>query len=144
MENLQRPDGSVVTPIGWAFISLGVIGVIVAAAAESINAVIIGFGLANLGIGLGVLLLSLGYLVRAIWFLPGREIRASELNSKPVSVSSCGWCGRQLPSGYKTCTSYDHGTLRQVSEKVVDPVCKGELQKRGYPVAVTPKQEVSG
>lgn len=143
MENLQRPDGSVVTPIGWAFISLGVIGVIVAAAAESINAVIIGFGLANLGIGLGVLLLSLGYLVRAIWFLPGREIRASELTSKSVSDSSCGWCGRLLRN-YKTCTSYDDGTLRRVSEKVVDPVCKGELQKRGYPVAVTPKQEVSG
>lgn len=137
MESLERPDGSVVTPIGWTLILIGIVGAFIAATAESIHAMLTGFVLANLGFGLGGLLLSLAYLVRAIWFLPGREIAAnqSEAAIERPSAVSCEWCDRQLPARFRTCTSFGHDSLKEISERVVDSVCQEQLSRRGYPVA---------
>lgn len=138
MNNLQRPDGSVVSPIGWILIVVGVLGALIAASADTLTGMLSGFAMANLGFGLGVLLLSLGYLVRAIWFLPGREITAAELHERGIQSGTtvrCDWCDRNLPAHFRTCTSFDHEALSKVSEKVVDPVCKDQLRQRGYAVA---------
>ena len=135
MQHLERPDGSVVTPIGWILIICGIVSAFFAATAESINGTLLGVALANLGIGLGVLLLSLGYLVRAIWFLPSRQIVANEQSgeSGEKSVNSaCGWCGRRLPTGSIACTSLTHEQLCEVGPKVPDPVCQKQLHDRGY------------
>jgi hypothetical protein len=142
MESMERPDGSVATPIGWILIVIGIIGAFVGALAETLNGTLIGFAIANLGFGLGVLLLALGYLVRAIWFLPGREIPLAEIRASSPSIANgpyCSWCSRRLPAGARTCDSYDAEGLTQVSEKVTDPVCKPQLQERGYPVAPKPR-----
>lgn len=140
MDTPERPDGSVVTPIGWVFIVVGIVGTFIAMTAESANAMFAGFVLANLGFGLGVLLLSLAYLVRAIWFLPGRELPAGEPRTPVAQAPAvfCEWCDRRLPAKFRTCTSFDHDSLIEVSERVVDPVCRDQLGRRGYPVATTP------
>jgi len=141
MKNLERPDGSLVTPIGWTLIALGILGVIIGASAESMGGMLAGWVLANLGLGLGVLLLSLGYLVRAIWFLPGRDIAAAEASDPSAlmsAVTACDWCGRQLGAGFRTCTSFDHESLAKVSMKVRDRVCREQLRERGYAVADDP------
>ena len=130
MDNLERPDGSVVTPIGWGLIVIGVIGAFIGASADTFNGALFGFGLANLGIALGVLLLSLGYLVRAIWFLPAREIAKpkAEADIPAALTPTCDWCGRNLPRGSRTCTSYDREALERVANKVQDPVCLEQLR----------------
>ena len=135
MDSSERPDGSVVTPIGWGLIVLGAFGVFVAASAETINGALLGLGLANLGIGLGVILLSLGYLVRAIWFLPGREIRTDEhprLASSGTEV--CDWCGR-TPAAGKTCSDFSDEALGRISVRIQNPVCQEELHRRGYEIS---------
>jgi hypothetical protein len=132
MENLERPDGSVATPVGWLLIMAGVTGAVIAASAETMTGMLLGFGMANLGFGLGVILLSLGYLVRAIWFLPGRDILASEGRPPPAASTQCSWCDRQLPARFRTCTSFDHDSLLKVAPKVIDPVCQQQLCQRGY------------
>ena len=137
MDNLERPDGSVVTPIGWGLILLGVVGIFIAASAETLNGALLGFGLANLGLGLGVLLLSLGYLVKAIWFLPGREIPIED--HRPATSSQleiCGWCGRAPGSG-RPCSALPTASVENLARagKFKDPVCQENLRQRGYDVA---------
>ncbi len=69
----KRPDGSKPTLMGWVLILVGGVVAIVSTGAHT-DALANG-GLFGLGaIALGVFLVSLGYLVKAIWFLPGREI----------------------------------------------------------------------
>ena len=136
MSEVDRPDGSVATPIGWTLIVVGCVGVFVAALADSINELILGVGLANLGFGLGVLLLSLGYLVRAIWFLPGRDIPSPELEIPAIESGQtfCDWCER-IPAAGKPCSDFDPDALARISTKVSNPICKHELGHRGYAIS---------
>ena len=132
--NAERPDGSVVTPIGWLLISVGIIGVFIAATAETLNGTLLGFGLANLGIGLGVVLLSLGYLVRAIWFLPGRNVLSEASPSRAeehATESACEWCGRTPASG-KACSKISAEALARLSPQITNPTCKEHLRLHGY------------
>ena len=141
MDNLERPDGSAVTAIGWVLIVAGILGIVIGVSAETTGGMVAGFGLANLGFGLGVLLLSLGYLVRAIWFLPGRDIPIAEAGgegARAMPQSPCDWCGRELGAGFRTCTSFDHESLERVSMKVRDSICQEQLRERGYAIAADP------
>jgi hypothetical protein len=134
MEGNQRPDGSTASAVGWLLIVAGGLAALFTAGAETTEGWIFGIALANLGLGLGVLLLSLGYLVRAIWFLPGREV---ELAAAPPSDGGasgkkvCGWCERELPASATTCTSLTMPQLQRVAPKITDPVCRSQLQSRG-------------
>ena len=134
MEEHQRPDGSDATAIGWILIAVGVIAAIFTGTADSGGSWIFGLALANLGVGLGVLLLSLGYLVRAIWFLPGREIVQQLVSDRANSLPSykkCDWCERVLPAGKTTCTSLTPSKLAKVAGQVKDPTCLREFDQRG-------------
>ena len=137
MEDHQRPDGSTATAIGWLLIAVGVIAALFTGAAESSGGWILGLAMANLGIGLGVLLLSLGYLVRAIWFLPGREglsqPEPSRATTSPSSETTCEWCERILPAGKTTCTALSPTQLSKVADKVTDPTCLRQFEQRGIP-----------
>jgi len=135
MENQERPDGSTATGIGWALIALGVVAAFVTGGGELSGGRIFAFALANLGVGLGVLLLSLGYLVRAIWFLPGREVAQQCVsggpNTPPSAYSTCDWCERVLPAGKTTCTSLSPSQLAKVAGQVKDPTCLRQFEQRG-------------
>ena len=134
MENGDRPDGSNSTAIGWLLIVVGVVAAFFIGSAKSVGGMIFAAALTNLGIGLGVLLLSLGYLVRAIWFLPGREVGAHVPNRSPASPladTTCNWCERVLPAGKTTCTSLTSAQLAKVADKVKDPACLRQFEQRG-------------
>ena len=132
----ERPDGSVATPIGWFLIMIGIVGAFAAANAETTNGLLLGVALANLGLGLGVVLVSLGYLVKAIWFLPGREISADQVEATTsAQLNKCEWCDR-APSTGKPCSNFSENGLLELSRKVRNPICQSELGKRGYgPIA---------
>ena len=136
MNDIERPDGSVVTTIGWCLIVIGVIGAFVAASADTTNGLITGLALTNFGLGLGVILLSLGYLVRAIWFLPGREIETTNFGNRAgrIEGETCDWCGRSPASG-KPCSAFSGEALSKISVKIANPVCQEQLRQRNYPVA---------
>lgn len=136
MADDQRPDGATATAIGWLLVVVGIVAAFITANAETTNGWIFGIAIANLGLGLGVLLLSLGYLVRAIWFLPGREIQASDSIGAPAEPArTCEWCGR-TPMGGKPCSNFPAEGLERLAGKVTDTVCKRQLQERGYGVGV--------
>ena len=80
----DRPNGSVMLPMGWSSIALGAICVLIAQGNEPTDymgridpdkvanaALLMGGGEAFLQ--LGVLMLLAGYIVRAISFLPGKD-----------------------------------------------------------------------
>lgn len=127
----QRPDGSVATGLGWALVVLGIVAAFMGAGAETMPGWIIGLAFANLAIALGVLLLSLGYLVRAIWFLPGRDSAApAPTTVSPSTANRCDWCERDLPGGAVACTALSPERLTRVAHKVTDPVCVEQYQLR--------------
>ena len=134
MEIDNRPDGSTSTAIGWLLVAIGVVAAFFIGNAESMGGMIFAAALTNLGIGLGVLLLSLGYLVRAIWFLPGRDAAVQISANVPASQlteTQCNWCERVLPAGKTTCTSLTTVQLAKVANKVKDPACLVQFEQRG-------------
>ena len=135
MAENERPDGATATGIGWSLIAIGVVAALITSSVETSSGWIIGLALSNLGIGLGVLLLSLGYLVRAIWFLPGRadvpEPDATRSPDSPWTDTKCDWCERVLPAGKTTCTSLSPAQLEKVAGKVKDPTCLQQFEQRG-------------
>ena len=134
MDLEERPDGTIVTPIGWVLIVVGVIGAFIGGTSETITGLVIGLVLANLGFGLGVLLLALGYLVRAVWFLPGREIPKRQLQpTSDVQKGACSWCGR-TPAAGSPCSQIAPEKLHALSARISNPVCKDQLSRRGYAI----------
>lgn len=82
----------------------------------------------------GSILAAVGELIRRLE--EAGVLKPSEGPTAQVTTaSSCNWCGRRLPAGSRTCTSYDSETLARVANKVRDPVCKQQLQQRGFTVA---------
>lgn len=134
MDNSQRPDGSAATAVGWILVVIGVLAALLTGSAETTNGWLLGLAAANLGVGLGVLLLSLGYLVRAIWFLPGRDAERASVpaaSSASAEPNVCNWCERELPPGATTCTTLTGSQLQRVAHKVTDPVCRAQLNAHG-------------
>jgi len=130
MEYQERPDGSNVTAAGWALVVLGLLAAIFSGSAESLGGWVFALGVANLGIGLGVLLLSLGYLVRAIWFLPGREI-PKEAHPGPLQQSSyCEWCNRDM-TPYRPCSTVRDEENRLRAPRLRDEACIAQFRARG-------------
>ena len=133
---MERPDGSTPTAIGWGLVTLGVVASFFVTFAETPTGWWFSLALANLGIGLGVLLLSLGYLVRAIWFLPGREGGAIPSHKAPQSMSEtsdiCEWCGVSVQGPAKPCSAFRGDQLPVSAARVHSPVCRAELEKRGH------------
>ena len=130
--NEQRPDGQTATGIGWALIVGGVLAVLVAGADDSGGAGwLIWLAVANLGIGLGVLLLSLGYLVRAIWFLPGREIPVEGFGDESFAPLPCDWCGQTVASPNKPCAAFDPERLKTFVPRITNDKCLVALRDQG-------------
>jgi hypothetical protein len=135
---LQRPNGEGATIWGGLSLVLGVIAAFIASGAETLQGFWMAIGIANLGIGLGVLLLSLGYLVRAIWFLPGREIEEAEVadpTALPKSNQFCDWCDQLVDYPYSPCSALDEGALRKNMKKITSAKCVAALEERGISVS---------
>jgi hypothetical protein len=137
MEDSERPNGSNATAAGWTLLALGVIAALFSGSTETFGAWVFALGLANLGIGLGVLLLSLGYLVRAIWFLPGREIPREERPQAAVSLSVCTWCDRDM-TPYRACSTVSDEENRLRAPRLRDEACLAAFRTRG--LAENPEQ----
>ncbi len=73
---MKRPNGGGVMIAGWLLIAGGAISIMVGVPGRMLGAIVFGGGLANLG----VLLVAVGYIVRALFFLPGRTVEASEID----------------------------------------------------------------
>lgn len=105
MTDRQRPDGSEMIQWGWVLISLGalllLIGLVVptfsdpgysgylSERAPTLNPwkwplIWLGIGLPNLG----VVVLLVGHVVRAIWFLPGREAELAQSHEARAIAAS--------------------------------------------------------
>ena len=109
----QRPNGEGPTAVGWTLIILGVLLAFFAGTADEISVLLVlGLLLAQLCIGLGVLLVSLGYIVRAIWFLPGRD-HVSQLTLGPDQVTGsvpparCAWCSEEVIAPNRPCSEVE-------------------------------------
>ena len=133
MEN--RPDGSTATLVGWLLVVIGVVAAFFTASAETSNGWLFGLAIVNLGLGLGVLLLSLGYLVKAIWFLPGREPPSPQQEPAiGAALVKCDWCGR-TPAAGSPCSQIPHDKLVQIATKITSPVCQEQLAQHGFGIA---------
>ena len=110
MTNNERPDGSTASTVGWFLIFVGVVSAFFAASAETSAWWWFLLAAANLGVGVGVLLVSLGYLVKAIWFLPGREIE--EAAKETHAPDPCDWCGQLIAAPNKPCASFESERLK--------------------------------
>jgi hypothetical protein len=130
MEDSERPNGSNATAAGWALIVLGILSAFFSGSTESFGAWVFALGIANLGIGLGVLLLSLGYLVRALWFLPGREIPREERAGSPTNLSFCEWCDRDM-TPYRACSTVSDDENRLRAPRLRDEACIAQFRDRG-------------
>jgi hypothetical protein len=130
VENSNRPDGSNATAIGWALVVVGVLALFFFPSAETVAGMVFAVALGNLGIGLGVLLLSLGYLVRAIWFLPGRDIPVERTSARAVSTTDCSYCGRDM-TPYRACSSVDDETNRSRAPRMNDETCLAAFRSKG-------------
>lgn len=134
----ERPNGSQATLFGFALIVIGVLALLVGGGAETFEGMIWSAVIANLGIGLGIVLLSLGYLVRAIWFLPGREIEADAPTSTEIKQSGvfCDWCHLWVEAPDKPCSRSDEEAIRvdvaaaSKGEGLAN-ACRLELIKKG-------------
>lgn len=135
----ERPDGSQATAIGWTLIVVGGIAIFVAAGAETFEGMVWGALVANLGIGLGIILLSLGYLVKAIWFLPGREIEAAQPRQEQSGKDGgdgfhfCDWCHLGLYAPDVACSlQTEEQILADIELKeTIQTACHHELKERG-------------
>ncbi len=124
----KRPDGSVATAIGWVLIVIGVIFAFIAATAQTSFAI----ALTNLGIGLGVVLVSLGYLVRAIWFLPGREIPLHQsIAEQEPTLIPCDYCGLDIAAPLLPCSAISAEELMRREDEIDDEKCTILLRERG-------------
>ncbi len=132
----ERPDGSTATAIGWGLVAVGVLASFFVAQADTPVGFWLSIGIANLGIGLGVLLLSLGYLVRAIWFLPGRsDLEPESLtleSADEVFVEECEWCGVVVQTPAIPCSAFTSEHLPIPSNRVSNAACIKALGDRGY------------
>lgn len=131
----ERPDGSVATLIGWVLVAIGVLAAFFVSSADSPSGFWLSIAISNLGIGLGVLLLSLGYLVRAIWFLPGRELPTRQMaqsRADPALGSDvCAWCAKTVSSPARPCSALTAEELPVSADRVQSKVCRSELEARG-------------
>jgi len=124
---MERPDGSQSTAIGWAFVIFGILSAVVAAIAKDMNWLIIWIVLASLGIGLGVLLLSLGYLVRAIWFLPGKE-----MDNGGLELQKCDFCDFKVTAPAQPCSAIPTSELVDVADRIDSDNCRRVLKIKGF------------
>jgi len=130
MAQPERPDGSNATAAGWGLIAVGIVAAFIGMSSDSLHGFVIGLVIGNLAIGLGVLLLSLGYLVHAIWFLPGREIPLAPQQQGSEDLSNCAWCGRNM-APYRACSTATDEANRERSPRLADERCIAEFRARG-------------
>ena len=124
---MERPDGSQSTLAGWILVSIGLVAAFMAAAVENHFAFIVLFAVANLGVGLGVLLLALGYLVRAIWFLPGRD-----LNAAGHELLKCDYCDLKIAAPSEPCSAVPTLELANIASRIDSENCRRVLVKKGF------------
>lgn len=126
----ERPDGSTATFIGWVLIAIGVLAAFFVAGAETPAGFWFSIGLANLAIGLGVLLLSLGYLVRAIWFLPGRDFAGQQPTDAPIN--QCAYCELVIREPALPCSAVPTAELVELADRIDDDRCRKILHDKGF------------
>jgi hypothetical protein len=133
---MDRPDGSTATVIGWCLVIAGVLAAFFVGQVDSPTAFWLCLAIANLGVGLGVLLLSLGYLVRAIWFLPGRQTKSDR--DRPLSEvtvtdpDECEWCGIVVTAPAKPCSAFTTEQLPIAAGRIKSVTCRNQLEARGH------------
>ncbi|WP_164117150.1 hypothetical protein [Sphingorhabdus sp. Alg239-R122] len=132
-EYLERPDGGTVIGAGSFLLCVGIIAMFVVVNAETVNTFTISLAIAQIGIGLGVLLIALGYVVRAIWFLPGREIEKQVIASSNAAVSeTCEFCDQKVFAPNKPCPKIPSERLTKIASQIDNEQCRTYCIKNGY------------
>jgi hypothetical protein len=131
MNDNERPDGSVATTVGWVLIAGGVVCAFLAASAETSEWRWFLLAAGNLGVGVGVLLVSLGYLVKAIWFLPGRETAAAIEAETTPEPAPCDWCGQVIAAPNKPCAAFETERLKTFVPRITNEKCLVALREHG-------------
>ncbi|MEC7399959.1 MAG: hypothetical protein VYD00_08085, partial [Pseudomonadota bacterium] len=72
-------------------------------------------------------LLALGYLVKAIWFLPGREI-----SSAGIELKRCDYCGLKVTAPSQPCSAIPTTDLTQVASRIDSDNCRRVLAEKGF------------
>ena len=130
-EFYERPNGSTTIGFGWFLVAIGVIAALFCGSGDP-QIFLIAFAIAQGSLGLGILLISLGYVVRAIWFLPGREIEKPQIFAS-IAASQCEWCGLEIKEPGRACSQVPHEQFG-AGFKVGNDVCKQKLKFRGISV----------
>jgi hypothetical protein len=124
----QRPDGSTSIVVGWILVAIGIIAALFSGTDDP-RIFTLALAVAQIGVALGILLISLGYIVKAIWFLPGRDIPMPLETSVP-NPNECQWCGAVVSKPGLPCSAISpdrFGTGFKIGSKV----CREKLKERG-------------
>ena len=139
-ELVERPSGEAVMMVGWVLIVIGVFAAFVMGGTSNPQTFMLALAVAQIGLSLGILLVPLGYLVRAVYFLPGREVTKAELSGIAVHQESertgCEWCGQSVLAPNKPCSEIGHERLIEIAGDVTNSKCQVQLVEHGYLEAV--------
>ena len=130
----QRPSGEVPTIIGWLLIAVGVAAAFMSAGARTLDGALLGYLIAQLGIGVGVLLVALGYIVRALWFLPGREVPTIAEPNQASAGIACDWCGQVVAGGNLPCSQAAREKLAAAAPRIKNSRCREALAQQGFDI----------
>ena len=139
-ELVERPSGANVMTVGWVLVVIGVFAAFVTGSTGNPQTFMLALAVAQIGLSLGILLVVLGYLVRAVYFLPGRDVTKAELSGigdyQEPERTECEWCGQITIAPNKPCSEIGHERLTEIAGDVTNSKCQSQLVEHGYLEAV--------
>jgi hypothetical protein len=124
----NRPNGSNSIAVGWILVVIGIIAALFSGT-DDLRTFTLALAVGQVGLGLGILLISLGYIVKAVWFLPGRDIPISKETSAPIP-NECQWCGAIVSKPGLPCSAISPDSFG-TGFKIGSKVCREKLKERG-------------
>jgi uncharacterized membrane protein YcjF (UPF0283 family) len=122
-------------------IVIGIIAAFLSATAETPEALLLGTTIASSALGVGIILILVGYIVRALFFLPGREVLEAEITGTISGVTSpvgtetlkiaCEWCDQWVALPNVPCSDVELQRLREIAGDITNSKCRVQLMEHG-------------
>ena len=126
---------------GWVLIVIGIIAAFLSATAETPEAWLLGTTIASSALGVGIILILVGYIVRALFFLPGRDVSEAEMTGtisgsvSPIQVEplkiACEWCDQWVALPNVPCSDVELQRLREIAGDITNSKCRVQLMEHG-------------